>query len=370
MSGGLGAAVATAAALFVGATLGSVMLLGDAQQAAAGPCGPSGPAVQVDLAGIPAGPVAGYAGPQLVNAALVMDAARGLGLDLRAQTVGVMTAMGESSLTVLDYGDRVGPDSRGLFQQRANGAWGSYQDRMDPTVSARNFYRAAAAVPGWAALPPTLAAHAVQRNADPYYYEPFWDRAVAVVAALTGPVQLAAVAADIPGLGPVTTSPAALASAGVAPGTGALSCTGASPSLITAGGWTRPALGPVTSSYGPRVHPVTGVSRLHAGTDIGGGCDNPIYAAAAGVVVKAGPAGGYGNLITVDHGGGVTTRYAHMYNNGVLVQVGQNVTAGQQIARVGSSGASTGCHLHFEVRLGDDFVNPAAFLTERGAALS
>lgn len=71
-----------------------------------------------------------------------MNAAAALGLDARAQAVGVMTAMGESSLLVLEYGDVAGPDSRGLFQQRANGAWGSYADRMDPTISATNLFRA------------------------------------------------------------------------------------------------------------------------------------------------------------------------------------------------------------------------------------
>lgn len=103
--------------------------------------------------------------------------------------------MGESGLRVLDYGDGVGPDSRGLFQQRDNGAWGSYVDRMDPTTSATNFYRALLAVGGWDSLTPTLAAHKTQRNADPYHYARYWPAALEVVAVLSGTT--AAPAADV-----------------------------------------------------------------------------------------------------------------------------------------------------------------------------
>lgn len=142
--------------------------------------------VRVDATAVPAGPVAGYGGDQLANAAAIVNAGQALGLDTCAQTIGVMTAMGESSLQVLDRGDAVGPDSRGLFQQRDNGAWGSYADRMDPTTSATNFFRALQEVPDWHALAPTIAAHRTQRNADPYHYERYWPAAVEVVTALAG----------------------------------------------------------------------------------------------------------------------------------------------------------------------------------------
>jgi len=340
------AAFVLAPALLLGGCLGSIMLLGTAQQSQASACGPSGPGVIVDAASIPTGSVAGYAGVQLVNAAYVMNAAQALGLSQRAQTIAVMTAMGESSLTIVDHGDAAGPDSRGLFQQRANGAWGSYEDRMNPANSATNFYRALTAVQGWEMLPPTIAAHRTQRNADPYHYERYWTPAVQVVAALAG-VEVTE-----------------------APGTGGLPCTGTSPGGVSADGWIKPAIGPITSNFGMRVQPVTGQYRLHAGTDIGAPCEAPIYAAADGVVVKAGPAGGYGNLITIDHGGDVQTRYAHMYNNGVLVRVGDQVTAGQQVALIGSSGGiSTGCHLHYEVRAGGEFTNPVPFMAQRGVPL-
>ncbi len=142
--------------------------------------------VRVDVAAVPDGPVAGYDAEQLANAAAIMNAGQELGLDTCAQTIGVMTAMGESSLRVLDRGDAVGPDSRGLFQQRDNGAWGPYADRMDPTTSATNFFRALQQVPDWQALAPTIAAHRTQRNADPLHYERYWDPAVEVVTALAG----------------------------------------------------------------------------------------------------------------------------------------------------------------------------------------
>lgn len=320
--------------------LGVVVLLGGSPPAAAA-CG--GPPVTVDPGKLPAS-VAGYTGEQLTNAAAIINAGHAGGVDAHGQTLGVMTALGESGLRVLDYGDTAGPDSRGLFQQRANGAWGSLADRMNPTTSATNFFHALLAVPGWEQLPPTLAAHAVQRNADPYYYEPFWAPAQQLVAALVG--------------GPVTaTTPAACnpTAAGNVP--------------VGPGGWVKPAAGPVTSPYGWRTSPTRGVAELHSGTDLGAPCGAPIYAAAAGTVVRAGPSSGYGNLIAIDHGGGIVTRYAHMYNDGVLVRVGQTVTGGQQIAAVGANGDATACHLHFEVQLNDQFTDPEPFMVQHAAPL-
>ena len=120
------------------------------------------------------------------------------------------------------------------------------------------------------------------------------------------------------------------------------------------GGWTWPASGPVTSEFGYRW------GRLHAGLDIGAPTGAPIWAAAAGVVSYAGTMGGYGNIILIDHGGGITTAYAHQTS--FVVGVGANVAAGQQIGRVGSTGNSTGPHLHFEVRVGGSPQNPRSYL--------
>lgn len=429
---------------------------------------------------------AGFDKEQLSNAAEIIRAGAIEGVTSRDQTIGVMTAIGESTLRVLDYGDAVGPDSRGLFQQRANGAWGSYEDRMDPFLSARSFFRALQAVSGRSALEPTLVAHRVQRNANPQHYARYWNQAQEVFTALTtgnthqgdappagggssryklGPVQPhVGVAAehigrefDVGTIGgwragdtyDTEGHPAGLAldlmvnsqdqgariagyarehaaemgvkyviwyqkiwspqrddedwrymsdrgsaaanhldhvhiSFNAEPGTAPLPASGASLSdecgtnltingqaaAGMAGSWVAPGPGPITSSYGTRKHPTTGVTKLHSGTDLaGGGCDAPIAAAKAGTVIAAGPSGGYGNLITIDHGDGVISRYAHMYSSGILVKTGQQVASGQTIARVGSAGYSTGCHIHFEIKVNGSFTNPYTYLQNHSLTL-
>ncbi|WP_423923855.1 hypothetical protein ACPEEZ_06250 [Frigoribacterium sp. 2-23] len=149
------------------------------------PACPDVPPVDVDGITVPAGPVAGYCQDRLVNAAWIIVAARAQGIGVHTQAIGVMTAMGESSLRNLDYGDTVGPDSRGLFQQRDNGAWGSYDDRMTPYTAATMFFTKLVKTPGWKDLTPTQAAHTVQVNADPDHYTPYWEDAVTVVTALS-----------------------------------------------------------------------------------------------------------------------------------------------------------------------------------------
>jgi murein DD-endopeptidase MepM/ murein hydrolase activator NlpD len=119
-------------------------------------------------------------------------------------------------------------------------------------------------------------------------------------------------------------------------------------------------------AYGYRIHPITGEYKLHAGADFGAACGTPIYSVSAGRVSYAGPSSGYGNLIVVDHGGGVSSAYAHMERNGIYVSVGQQVQAGQNIAGVGTSGGSTGCHLHLEVRQGGVATDPVVFLASKG----
>ena len=301
------------------------------------------PTGSLTVAGVPAGTVAGYTGEQLANAATIVRTGQALGVDVRGQAIGVMTAMGESSLVAVDHGDAAGPDSRGLFQQRANGAWGSYADRMDPATSATSFFRALLEVPGWQTLPPTIAAHRTQHNADPYHYARWWDTALEVMTALSG--------------GPV---------AGLAPGTGSFACTGATPVGPVVEGWTIPADGRLSSGFGRRGHPTGEGDRVRAGLDLAAACHTPIVAAGPGIVVRAGAASGYGNLVAVDHGGGVVTRYAHMAAEDLTVVVGQPVAAGQQVARVGSTGDSTGCHLHFEVLQDGVATDPLPFLAQRG----
>lgn len=136
---------------------------------------------------------------------------------------------------------------------------------------------------------------------------------------------------------------------------------------LTGGGGQlgMPVAAPViTSPYGWRKHPVTGVWKVHTGTDFAGPLGTPIFAAGDGIVTRSGVSNGYGWLIVVDHGGGLQTWYAHMYSNQVLVKTGEKVTRGQQIAGIGSNGWSTGPHLHFEVRLGGQHVDPMPYLSK------
>jgi hypothetical protein len=150
----------------------------------ANPC-PDAQTTTIGQIDVPRGPVAGYCQSELVNAAKIMTAARDMGIGTRTQTVGVMTAIGESKLRNLDHGDAAGPDSRGVFQQRDNGAWGTLAERMDPYISARTFFTKLTKVPGWQTMDPTSLAHAVQVNADAGYYSQFWSRAQRIVATLT-----------------------------------------------------------------------------------------------------------------------------------------------------------------------------------------
>jgi len=139
-------------------------------------------------------------------------------------------------------------------------------------------------------------------------------------------------------------------------------------------GWAQPiSTAPGGRTFGMRMHPIYHVMKMHEGQDFGAACGTPIYAASAGTVTFAGQRGGYGHLIIIDHGqaangAAITTRYGHMYANGLHVSVGQQVTAGQQIADVGSDGTSTACHLHFEVRVDATPVDPVEFLLARGVS--
>jgi murein DD-endopeptidase MepM/ murein hydrolase activator NlpD len=122
----------------------------------------------------------------------------------------------------------------------------------------------------------------------------------------------------------------------------------------------RPVPGPITSGYGPRYHPVLHYNRMHTGADMRASSGTPIRACRSGTVVIAGSQGGYGNAVVIDHGGGMGTLYAHQSR--IAVSNGEQVTAGQIIGYVGSTGMSTGPHLHFEVRLSGNPVDPAPYL--------
>lgn len=126
--------------------------------------------------------------------------------------------------------------------------------------------------------------------------------------------------------------------------------------------WPVPG-GSLSSPYGWRMHPIFQTRRFHHGIDISRG-NGTIVAAGDGTVIRAsyGWNGGYGNIVVVDHGDGLTTLYAHVLDGGIKVSSGQSVTKGQAIALVGSTGYSTGPHLHFEVRVNGESTDPIAYL--------
>ena len=121
----------------------------------------------------------------------------------------------------------------------------------------------------------------------------------------------------------------------------------------------------LSSPFGIRFHPVTGRLSFHRGIDLAIKAGSPIYAARSGKVELAKTQGGYGKTITIDHGGGVKTKYAHCSR--LLVEKGQRVTAGAKIAEVGSTGVSTGAHLHFEIVVGGAPRNPALYINKKNA---
>ena len=111
--------------------------------------------------------------------------------------------------------------------------------------------------------------------------------------------------------------------------------------------------GPIVSAFGYRVHPIYGDLRLHTGVDIDAACGEPIIAASGGRVFLADWKGGYGLTVMIDHGGGMSTLYGHLSD--VAVGYDQQVVVGEVIGYIGTTGVSTGCHLHFEVRVGDPY---------------
>ena len=124
--------------------------------------------------------------------------------------------------------------------------------------------------------------------------------------------------------------------------------------------WPVPSTHSISSSYGYRIHPITGNKKLHAGIDIPGQAGDTVVAAESGTVIVAEYSSSYGNYVVIDHGGGLTTLYAH--NTSLNVTAGQKVQRGQQVARVGTTGLSTGNHLHFEVRVNGSPVDPMGYL--------
>jgi murein DD-endopeptidase MepM/ murein hydrolase activator NlpD len=132
------------------------------------------------------------------------------------------------------------------------------------------------------------------------------------------------------------------------------------PPRVGTGVLSLPLEARVTSGFGMRVHPVTGQRRQHDGLDLGAPCGTPVRSAGPGTVVAAGEAGGFGLRVEVDHGGGRVSSYSHMSR--IDVRTGSSVEAGASVGQVGTTGVSTGCHLHFSVHDGGVAVDPAPLL--------
>lgn len=137
------------------------------------------------------------------------------------------------------------------------------------------------------------------------------------------------------------------ASGGIVVGTGILS--------NPCPGYTR-----ITSEFEGRINPITGKQEIHGGMDLAAPAGTPIYAAAAGKIITSGWHNSYGNYVMIDHGNGMVTLYGHMRNRAVIV--GQTVIQGQCIGYVGSTGDSTGNHVHFEVRINGKRENPRNYM--------
>ena len=125
--------------------------------------------------------------------------------------------------------------------------------------------------------------------------------------------------------------------------------------------WPVPGYTLITSPFGMRTHPITGVYKLHTGVDIGAPTGATFVAANDGLVTYAGWNTAYGNMVIIDHGGGITTLYAH--GSEILVNVGDTVSQNTPVLKVGSTGYSTGPHAHFEVRINGEYVEPLSYIT-------
>jgi murein DD-endopeptidase MepM/ murein hydrolase activator NlpD len=263
---------------------------------------------------------------------------------IRAAEIAVATAIVESVLR--NHDTKVDHTSLGVFQQQD--WWGTDEQRLDPAWSTARFYQALLAVDNWNTMPPGEAAQAVQVSAFPDEYAKRMGEAKSIVATLWGNAEPLPVPDDID-LG--------------GDGTAEL------PEIVCLGGnglWVAPFNGTptVTSWYGPRKSPTTGASTDHKGVDFDSATNDPIFAVAAGFVAFRGQMGSCGNGIMIDHGDAVTL-YCHMVRQSPL-NATDVVSAGQEIGQVGSTGASSGPHIHFGVTVEGQPVDPVVFMLERG----
>lgn len=308
---------------------------------------------------------------QLTHAATIITVGgQTAGVGRPGVVIALMAALTESTLRMLansgtypesaDYpndGNGSDHDSLGLFQMRPQAGWGTVAELMDSTYQARAFYggetgpnypspRGLLDIPGWQSMDPGEAAQAVEVSAYPDRYQNYQPVAEAILAALTRP-------ADAGGGGS--------GKAPVVPETTRIVFP------LPEGTWVR------TSPFGWRNDPITGERRFHAGSDFAAADGTPIFAVMDGLVVRADYSDSGGGVIVIEHtvqGERVASMYIHMWQTGIHVTEGESVTAGQHIGDVGSSGHSTGPHLHLEIHPGGadaEAVDSDAWLTEHGA---
>lgn len=308
---------------------------------------------------------------QLTHAANIITVGSGIeGVGRQGVLIALMAALTESTLRMLANpahpasldmpNDGLGSDhdSLGIFQMRPSSGWGTVAELMDSKYQVRAFFGGPEGpnypslaglldIAGWQTADPGSAAQSVERSAYPDRYQEYQPVAEAIITALTKPSFVGGGPAA-----PLDTVPET--SRVVFP--------------LPSGSWVR------SSGYGWRNDTMTGRRALHAGTDYAAADGTPILAIADGVVSWAGPAGLYGQLIIIEHtvdGRRVASAYAHMWDSGVHVTVGERVSAGRHIGDVGASGKSQGSHLHFEIRAGGSFessVDAEQWLAEHGAA--
>lgn len=302
---------------------------------------------------------------QLANVRTIITVGAERQIPARGWVIAVATAMQESGLRNLAGGDR---DSIGLFQQRPSQGWGTPAQLQNPTYAAGKFYDKLATVSGWQTMPLTEAAQAVQRSAYPDAYAKWETNAILLVqqqgpaAASAAPIDLNPCTSPCPSISESPNTPTTTAS------TDASACT-----------WVAPVNAPVVSGFRTNERP------SHDGVDLGAARGTPIHAASAGTVTvvrcnirpenygcdrDGSPATpGCGWYVQIRHDNDVLTRYCHMGRR-PNVTVGQHVTTGQLIGYVGSSGHSSGPHLHFEVHLNNDpsdagAIDPVQFMASR-----
>jgi murein DD-endopeptidase MepM/ murein hydrolase activator NlpD len=298
---------------------------------------------------------------QMRNAATVIAVGQKLQVPPRGWVIAIATALQESVLTNLGHlGSRNDHDSLGLFQQRPSQGWGTPEEIMNPEYSSGKFYERLIKISGWETMRLTDAAQKVQVSAYPDAYAKHESLAARIVNKLADGAARAA--------GSLVN----------------LRCV--FPGEISAAGWTVPVRALVVSGFRTADRP------NHFGVDLAAVKGTEVHAASAGVVITAqcnarspygGPwscdidgspaVGGCGWYVDILHAGNVVTRYCHMVRR-PDVTVGQAVTAGQRIGYSGSSGNSSGPHVHFEVHLNGDSgnngaINPVKFMQEQGAAL-